>query len=166
MFASSQELTAFVFPGRGLFHFKVMPFGLTNSPATQCRLMYLILGHDLESFVYVYMDDIIFLATSVEQMLNLMREVARRLSAANLSISFKKSRFFARQVKYLGYNLDCQGMRVDPEKLDVMENYPVPKTIKEVRRFLGMTGYYRRLIDNYSGIAARSLKFCKSHMVH
>lgn len=153
-FASSQELTAFVFPGRGLFHFCVMPFGLTNSPATQCRLMYLILGHDLEPFVFVYMDDILLLATSVQHMLDLLREVARRLTAANLSINFQKSRFFAREVKYLGYILDSRGMRVDPNKLSVMEDYPAPKTVKEVRRFLGLTGYYRRLIANYSGIAA------------
>lgn len=153
-FASSRELTAFVFPGRGLFHFQRMPFGLTNSPATMCRLMYRVLGHDLEPFVFVYIDDILILATSVAHMLRLLREVGKRLSAANLSVNLKKCNFFAKETKYLGYIISSEGMRADPDKLATMVNYPVPKSVREVRRFLGLTGYYRRLINDYSGIAA------------
>lgn len=153
-FCTSQELTAFIFPGRGLFHFTVMPFGLCNSPATQCRLMVRVLGHDLEPFVFCYMDDILILAKTVQHMLELIKEVASRLAKANLSINVAKSRFFAKSIKYLGYNLDAEGMSVDPEKVKVMEEYPKPKNLKELRRFLGLSGYYRRLIKDYSGIAA------------
>lgn len=153
-FCTSQELTAFIFPGRGLFHFTVMPFGLCNSPATQCRLMVRVLGNDLEPFVFCYMDDILILAKTVQQMLELIKEVASRLTKAKLSINMSKSRFFAKNIKYLGYILDANGMSVDPEKVKVMEEYPIPKNLRELRRFLGLSGYYRRLIKDYSGIAA------------
>lgn len=152
--ASSQELTAFAVKGRGLYHFKVMPFGLTNSPATQCRLMHQVLGYDLEPNLFVYIDDILLLAETVTQMLNLLREVAKRLRKANLSINLKKSVFFAKEVKYVGYILSSKGIAADPEKVEVMREYPKPKNVKAMRRFLGMAGYYRRLIRDFSGIAA------------
>lgn len=153
-FASSRELTAFIVPGRGLFQYKVLPFGLCNGPATQCRLMQTVFGHDLEPNVFVYVDDILIVAESVRKMLNLLREVARRLRKANLSINLKKSVFFAHSVKYVGYVLSEEGVAADPEKLIVMSDYPRPKTLRALRRYLGMTGYYRRLIQDYSGMAA------------
>lgn len=152
-FATSQELTAFVLPGRGLFQFTVMPFGLTNSPATQCRLMYRVLGHDLEPWAFVYMDDILLMSNTVGQMISLIQKVADRLTKAGLSINFQKSRFFAKSVKYLGYILSESGMTADPDRLQAMDSYVRPTNTKSVRRFLGLTGYYRRLIKDYSGIA-------------
>lgn len=153
-FANSQELTAFVIPMRGLFQFTRMPFGLTNAPATQCRLMDRVLKHDLEPYCTVYMDDILLTAQTIEQMIKLIRKVAIRLRAANLSINLDKSKFLAASVKYLGYILNDQGIAADPDRIAVMVNYPIPKNTKGVRRFLGLTGYYRRLIRNYSGIAS------------
>lgn len=153
-FANSGELTAFVIPGRGLFEFCVMPFGLCNSPATQCRLMYRVLGHDLEPKCFVYMDDVLLLSQTVQEMIELIKKVAERLTGAGLSINIDKCKFFARSVKYLGYVISEEGMAVDPGRVVVMVEYPTPKTIKSVRRFLGLTGYYRRLIKDYSGIAS------------
>lgn len=153
-FASAQELTAFIVPGRGLFEYKVMPFGLCNGPATQCRLMQNVFGHDLDPNVFVYVDDILIVAETVEQMLRLLREVANRLNQAQLTINLKKSIFFAEEVKYVGYVWSRNGVKADPEKIAVMSEYPRPKNIRELRRYLGMTGYYRRLIRNYSGMAA------------
>lgn len=153
-FATAQELTAFIVPGRGLFHFKVMPFGLVNSAATQCRLMALVLGHDLEPHVFCYMDDIILLGRDADHMVGLISEVARRLRAANLAINMDKCQFFVSEMKFLGFVLTETGLKADPSRLAVMQEYPPPRNIRGVRRFLGMTGYYRRLIRDYSGIAA------------
>lgn len=153
-FATAQELTAFVIPGRGLFQFKVMPFGLSNAPATQCRLMAKVIGHDLEDRCFVYMDDILLVSKTVTDMIELIGTVATRLRKAKLSINFEKSRFFAKEVKYLGYIINEKGLAADPARLEVMNNYPIPRNPKAVRRFLGLTGYYRRLIRDYSGIAA------------
>lgn len=152
--ASARELTAFIIPGRGLFHFNVMPFGLCNAPATQCRLMQSVLGYDLEPNVFVFIDDILLISETIDQMLNLLREVAKRLRGANLSINLGKSRFFAKEVKYLGYMISKEGISADPEKLGVMREYPRPRNVKALRRYLGMTGYYRRLIRDYSRIAS------------
>lgn len=162
--ATSQELTAFVVPGRGLYHFKVMPFGLTNSPATQSRLMNQVLGYDLEPHLFVYVDDILLVAESIPQMLNLLREVAKRLKAANLTINLQKSRFFTEEVKYVGYVLSRKGISADPEKIEVMSNYPKLKNVKEVRRFLGMASYYRRLIKNFSGLASPLTNMLKQNV--
>lgn len=153
-FASAQELTAFMVPTRGLYQFTVMPFGLSNAPATQCRLMDKVLGFDLEPRCTVYMDDILLTAKTIEEMIELIQEVAIRLRKSRLSINFEKSRFLAKSVKYLGYILDDRGLSADPERIKIMLEYPRPKNVKEVRRFLGLTGYYRRLILNYSGITS------------
>lgn len=160
-FASAQELTAFIVPGRGLFHYLVMPFGLCNSPATQCRLMVAVLGHDLEPWVFCYVDDIVILAQDVDQMVNLIAEVAKRLREANLSLNLNKCKFFAKHLKFLGFILGEEGLQADPERLKVMTEYPTPRNLKEIRRFLGMTGYYRRLIQGYSEIAAPLTKLLR-----
>lgn len=152
-FASSRELTAFVVPGKGLYHFKVMPFGLSNSSASQCRLMFMILGHDLEPKVFVYVDDILVLAATVEEMISLLSEVATRLRKANLSINVKKSKFFAPEIKYLGYILSTEGVKADPGKVKCIIEFPTPQNVTELRRFLGLCGYYRRLVKNFSEIA-------------
>lgn len=153
-FASSRELTAFIFPGRGLFHFKVMPFGLCNSPATQCRLMHLVLGHDLEPYVVVYLDDILIMGTDFEETLTRLKEVTRRLKEANLAVNLDKCQFFCRQVVFLGYLIGGGEIKPDPGKVAAITSFPVPRSTKEVRRFLGLAGYYRRLIPDFSGMTA------------
>lgn len=76
--------------------------------------MHKVLGHDLEPNVLVYMDDILILANSIRHMFELLLEVAKRLTNANLSINIQKSKFFAKQVRYLGFILDTEGLRSDP----------------------------------------------------
>lgn len=115
--ASSQQLTAFIFPGRGLYHFRVMPFGLSNSPATMCRAMHHVIAHDLEPKVFVYMDDIIVLTHSVEEMLVLLEQIAGRLRKSNLSVNLPKCRFFAKELKYLCYLVSPDVVKADPSKL-------------------------------------------------
>lgn len=115
--------------------------------------MYRVLGHDLEPWAFVYIDDILLMSNTVGQMISLIQTVADRLTKAGLSINFQKSRFFAKSVKYLGYILSESGMTADPDRLQAMDSYVRPTNTKSVRRFLGLTGYYRRLIKNYSGIA-------------
>lgn len=153
-FANSRELTAFIVPGRGLYQFKVMPFGLSNSAATQCRLMHLVIGHDLEPNVWVYLDDILIIAEEIYEMLNLIKEIAKRLRKANLSINLEKSKFFLKRVKYLGFILSEDGLAPDPDKIKSMREYPTPTRLKEVRRFLGLCGYYRRMIKDFSKIVS------------
>lgn len=150
--ASARELTAFVFPGRGLYHFNVMPFGLCNSPATQCRLMHQVLGHDLEPRVMVYLDDVLIMGNSVKEVLGLLAEVGKRLREANLSVHLGKCKFFFQVIRFCGFIIGKRMVRADPEKIRVMQEYPVPRSVREVRQFLGLVGYYRRLIPDFSGV--------------
>lgn len=152
--ASSRELTAFVFPGRGLFHFKVMPFGLCNSPATQCRLMSKVLGHDLEPSVVYYLDDILLMGNTFEELMGRLAEVISRLTKANLAINLGKCRFFCQEIMFLGYLIGGGLIKPDPRKVAAVMNFPVPRSMKEVRRVLGLAGYYRRLIPKFSEITA------------
>lgn len=153
-FASSREYTAFIFPGRGLFQFKVMPFGLCNSPATQCRLMQAVLRNDLEPSVVVYLDDVLIMGNTFEETLSRLKEVIRRLADANLAVNLNKCKFFCQEIVFLGFFIGHGEIRPDPNKVKAITGFPTPKTVKEVRRFLGMAGYYRRMIPDFSGVTA------------
>lgn len=150
----SKEKTSFAVPGRGLFCFSRMPFGLVNSAASQCKLMDLVLGYDLEPRVFHYLDDIIIAAETFEQMIELMEIVAERLKKANLTINLKKSQVCAKQISYLGYIINEGGLSIEPEKITPILNYKTPKTVRDVRRLIGMSSWYRRFIPEFSTIIA------------
>lgn len=144
----SRQLTAFTVPGRPLYHFKVMPFGLCNAPQRLCRLMHKVIPNQLHDRIFVYLDDLLITSATLEEHLYLLRLVAK------LTINVEKSKFVLKQLKYLGYIVGEGCLKVDPGKIEALISYPVPKTVRQVRRFLGMTGWYRRFIQNYSTIAA------------
>lgn len=151
---SAKEKTAFVAPGRGLFQFTRMPFGLHNAPQTLSRLMDRVLGIDLEPSVFVYLDDIIVMSATFTEHMSLLKEVARRLKKAGLTISHAKSKFCLKRLKYLGYIVSETGLSPDPDKLQGIYNYVVPRNITETRRLLGMAGWYRRFIPDFASIVA------------
>lgn len=150
---SSRDYTSFR-AGKNLFRFKVMPFGLKGAPTTQTKLMNKVLGIDLEPYVYVYLDDIIITSNSLKEHFRLLRLVAERLRQANLTISLEKSKFCQRRISYLGYTLSEQGLAIDSSKIQPILDYPIPKTPKEVRRFIGMVSFYKQFIDHFSDLTA------------
>lgn len=150
----SRDKTAFTVPGRPLYQFKVMPFGLCNAPQTMCRLMDKVIPHRLHDRIFVYLDDLLIISSTYEEHLDLLRLVAKLLSDADLTINIQKSHFLLREIKYLGFLVGERGLRVDPSKVDAIVNFPAPSNAKQVRRFLGMAGWYRRFISNFSDIAA------------
>lgn len=152
--AISQPKTAFAISGRGFFKYKRMAFGLCNSGATLCRLVDQVIGCDLEPFVFVYLDDIIIATDDFDKHFEILEKLAQRISAAGLTISVSKSRFCMQSLKYLGYIVSQEGIKPDPEKVAAIENYPAPKTVKDVRRLIGLTGWYRRFIPNFATITA------------
>lgn len=151
---SSKEKTAFTIPTRGLFEFNVMPFGLHNAPQTQCRLMDQVLGADLHPYVFVYLDDIVVATETFEHHIKLLEEVAIRLKRANLSINVEKSKFCVSEISYLGYIVNENGLRTDPEKMEAILNYAIPKSVKDVRRLIGLGNWYRRFIPDFSSIVS------------
>lgn len=146
----SKEKTAFSVPGRGLFHFKVVPFGLVNSAQCQQRLMDAVFGPKLEPKVFCYLDDVIVTSSSFEEHIEILKEVCIRLKEANLTINLEKCEFFKTSLRYLGFVVDGNGLRTDPEKVSCMFNYPRPTTTTEVKRFVGMTSWYRKFICHFS----------------
>lgn len=151
---SSQPKTAFSVSGRGYFAYARMPFGLCNSGATLCRLVDRVIGCDLEPRAFVYLDDIIVATKTFEEHLEVLDKIATRLSAAGLTISIDKSRFCMRSLKYLGYVVSEQGISPDVEKVASIANYPTPKNVKDVRRLLGVVGWYRRFIPQFATVTA------------
>lgn len=160
---SSREYTAFTVPGRGLFHFKRMPFGLTNAPATWQRLIDTVLGAELEPFVFVYLDDIIVVTSDFDTHIKILEKVFDRLITAGLTISREKCNFCRPSLRYLGYIVDVRGLHVDPEKVSAILNLESPKNATEVRRFVGMAGWYRRFIQNFSEIMSPLTKLTQKN---
>lgn len=148
-----KDKTAFYVPGRGTLRFKVTAFGLTNAPATQQRLVDSLFGPEFEMKVFAYLDDVIVISDNFEEHVSLLKRVLEKLKSANLTINIDKCQFFRDRLRYLGYVVDSQGLRTDPEKVDAILNYPVPTSRKELKRFLGTTSWYRRFIPNFSTIA-------------
>jgi len=149
----SRDKTAFTVPGRPLYQFTVMPFGLCNAPQTMCRVMHQVIPHQLHDRVFVYLDDLLITSATFDEHIILLTEVAQRLAKANLTINVEKSKFVLRQVKYLGFLVGEGCLRSDPEKVRAIAEFPVPKSAKQIRRFLGMSGWYRRFIQNYAILA-------------
>lgn len=151
---SSKEKTAFVIPSRGLYNFNVMPFGLSNAAQTQQRLMETVLGYQLEPYCFVYLDDVIIATPTFEKHVEVLEEVFSRLKTANLTINLNKCEFCRPSLKYLGFLIDRQGLRTDPEKIAAMINFQRPTTVTELKRFVGIVGWYRRFIPSYSSLTS------------
>ncbi|KMQ83693.1 reverse ribonuclease integrase, partial [Lasius niger] len=131
-----------------------MPFGLHSAPATFQRLLDNVIGPALEPNVFVYLDDIIIISQTFEQHLRLLEEVFRRLRDARLQLNPDKCRFCVDRLKYLGHVVDRYGIHTDPEKISAVTNWPEPRSVKQVRQFLGMASWYRRFIKDFSTITA------------
>ncbi len=160
MDAESKPLTAFV-THKGLFECTVMPFGLTNAPATFQRLMDIVLAGLKWQCCLVYLDDIIIYSSTFEQHLQDLQKVFAALTDANLTLKASKCKFCRREMAYLGHIITADGIKPDPGLTDTVAQFPVPTTIKEVQAFLGLTGYYRRFIQNYAKIAEPLLKLLR-----
>lgn len=148
-----RDKTAFYVPGRGTFRFKRTAFGLTNAPATQQRLVDILFG-EFDQKVFAYLDDIIIVSNDFDSHVSTLVKVLQKIKHANLTINLEKCQFFRSRLKYLGYVVDNDGLRTDPEKVQAILQYPTPSNKKDVKRFLGTATWYRRFVPNFSTIAA------------
>ena len=148
-----KKKTAFRVGNLGFYEFHRMPFGLCNAPATFQRLMERCMGDLNLRDCLIYLDDVIIFSSTFEEHLDHLEAVFSRLRQNNLKLKASKCEFLRSEVTYLGHVVSEEGIQTDPEKTKVIKNWPVPTTIKEVRAFLGFTGYYRRFIKDYAKIA-------------
>ena len=144
--------TAFSTP-YGHYEFKRMPFGLKNAPATFQRLMDQVLTGLQGTELFVYLDDIVLYASSLHEHSVKFRKLADKLRTAGLRLQPNKCEFLRKEVTYLGHIINREGVKPDPKKLIAVRNFPAPRTDKQIKQFLGLAGYYRRFIPNFSKIA-------------
>nr|AAT85135.1 putative polyprotein [Oryza sativa Japonica Group] len=137
----------------GLFKCTVMSFGLTNAPAFFMNLMNKVFMEFLDKFVVVFIDDILIYSKSEEQHEQHLRLVLEKLKEHQLYAKFSKCDFWLLEVKFLGHVITAQGVAVDPSNVESVTKWTLPKTVSQIRSFLGLAGYYRRFIENFSKIA-------------
>ena len=147
----STELTAFTAP-EGHYEFTSMPFGLKDAPSAYQRIINTVLIGLIGRVTHVYLDDFIVYGKDFrDHVINLDR-VLERLSNAKLSLKFEKCRFFQEEVSYLGHIISFKGIKPQPEKVKIIKDIPIPKTIHELQSFLGLINYYRKFILNCAKI--------------
>lgn len=151
---TSKPKTAFAVHGRGSFQFKVVPFGLNNSAQAMCRLMDIVIGAALEPYVFYYLDDIIVATPDFSTHLQVLKKLYLRLKEANLTVNIEKCVFCRPSLRFLGFLVDERGLRTDPDKISAVLNYNVPTNTTQIRRLIGMVGYYRRFLKDFSSICS------------
>ncbi|GKA24278.1 reverse transcriptase domain-containing protein [Tanacetum coccineum] len=135
------------------YEFQVMPFGLTNAPAVFMDLMNRVCKPYLDKFVIVFINDILIYSRNKEEHANHLRIILELLKKEKLYAKFSKCDFWISIVQFLGHLIDSQGLHVDPAKIEAVKNWTSPTTPIEIRQLLGLAGYYRRFIKDFSKIA-------------
>ena len=150
--AKDQHKTAFTTPF-GLFQFRVMPFGLNGAPASFQRMMDLVVD-GMQDFAAAYLDDLVVYSDSWEDHLEHLKMMLQKLREAGLTVKPRKCQFGMDHCVYLGHVVGGGKIQPEASKIDVVDSFVVPTTKKQVRAFLGLTGYYRKFIPNYASVAA------------
>lgn len=145
------QKTAFSTEG-GHYEFRRMPFGLKNAPSTFQRVMDNVLRGLQHETCLVYLDDIIIFSSSLQEHIERLKSIFDRLRESNFKIQLDKSEFLHKTVQYLGHIITPDGVKPNPDKIAIIKNFPIPKTQKDIKSFLGLLGYYRRFIKNFAKI--------------
>ena len=137
----------------GLWQWKVLPFGLTSAPATFQRLMEKALHRLHWKTLLLYLDDVIVISQDFESHLERLEEVLKKLRGANLKLKPSKCELFRTEVRYLGHVVSSKGVATDPEKVESVREWDAPTSLRDLQSFLGLAGYYRQYIPQFSTIA-------------
>lgn len=149
---TSKHKTAFVTP-EGQYEFNRMPFGLANAPAVFQRIVNKVLGKSRFGTAMAYMDDIIIPSKTVKEGLEKLTVVLSLLQQSSLTLKLSKCNFFMTVVDFLGFELSEDGIKPGSQKTKAVSDFPRPSTQQQVRQFLGLAGFFRRFVKNFSIIA-------------
>ena len=138
----------------GHYEFLVMSFGLTNAPAAFMDLMNRIFKPALDLYVVVFVDDILIYSKTREDHARHLRITLQTLREHELYAKLSKCEFWLEKVAFLGHVVSGEGISVDPSKIEAVEGWSRPKSVTEIRSFLGLAGYYRRFVEGFSTLAA------------
>jgi hypothetical protein len=138
-----------------------MPFGLKTAPATFQRMMNTVLSGLTRTRRFVFVDDIVIYANSLVDQDRKLRYVSRRLRKHNLKLQPDKCEFLRKEVTFLGHRISERGVEPDTRKIEAIESFPKPSTTKQLKSFLGLAGYYRRFVTQFSKVAGLLHKLLK-----
>ena len=145
----AKKKSAFAVKG-GLYEWNVMSFGLCNAPSTFERLMERVLAGLHWETLLVYLDDIIVWGRTLPEALSRLETVLQRLREAGLKVKPSKCQFLKRSVNFLGHVVSAEGVATAPEKIQAVKEWPTPRSVRELRSFLGLAQYYRKFIYFFS----------------
>ena len=148
-----KERTAFSVAPLGFYEYNRMPFGATNGPAIFQRLMERCMGDLQPDECLCYLDDLVIHARTAEENLQRLEHVFQKLHEAGLRLKPSKCHFLQTRVKFLGHVITGEGVEVDHDKTEALTTWPIPKNPKQLMRFLGFAGFYRRFVKDYSKLA-------------
>jgi hypothetical protein len=130
-----------------------MSFGLTNAPAYFMYLMNSVFMQELDKFVVVFIDDILIYSKNPKDHAKHLHVILQRLRDHHLYAKFSKCEFWLDTVKFLGHTISGDGISVDPSKVQEVMDWKPPTAVHQIRSFLGLAGYYRCFIPDFSRIA-------------
>ena len=138
----------------GHYQFRVLPFGLTNAPATFMHLMQDVFRPLLDTCVIVFLDDVLIYSETLEEHAKHVEEALALLRKHQLYAKASKCEFFRKSISFLGHVVSAEGVSMEQDKVRAVREWPTPKSVKEIRSFLGLAGYYRKFVQGFSRIAA------------
>src|SRR5215212_6487944 len=152
-----QHKTAFAVPApseyQGLWEWKCMPFGLKGAPATFQNYMDVVFQPYLGKFVVVYIDDVAVFSKTREEHLQHLRIVFETMRKHKVFAKRRKCFFMQKKIPYLGHYISKEGIETDPKKIKAIKNWPISMSVKQVRCFMGLAGYYRKFIRGFADLA-------------
>lgn len=162
--SESVHKTAFITP-EGLYEYLRVPFGLSNAPAVFQKMMTEMFEPLRQFGVVPYLDDIIIPSNTINEGLILLEKVFKIIEEFGLTIKLSKSKFLQQEIMYLGYLISKNNFSVSYDKVQAVNNFPTPRTVHQLRQFLGLVGYFRKFIPNYASkttkLTALLKKECK-----
>jgi transposase InsO family protein len=148
-----QPKTAFSVPQRGQFVWKRMPFGLVNSPATFTRLMAAALDKVAWKICLIYLDDVLVWSRTVDEHLQRLQQIFELMREAGVRLKPQKCHFLMKRVSFLGHVVSEAGVETESDKVEAVKSWPKPESKKDIQAFMGLCGYYRRFLRDFSVVA-------------